>query len=95
MAGKIQGTIAAVSESGNLISDISSEKLDGVPTGDSVVVRCDDHETTGIFNAEHVQPVATLIAVLGGSGHLELEIVGDSAKMMLGVVVGEKIEVEW
>ena len=95
MAGKIEGTVSAVSESGNLITDIPSEKLDGVPTGDSVVVRCDDHETTGIFRAEHNQPEATLIAVVGSSGHLELEIVGDSARIMLGVAVGERVEVEW
>lgn len=93
MPAKIQGTIAAVSESGNLITDITAEQLADVPTGDSVVIRCDDHETTGIFGVDHNQPEATLIALIGTSGNLELEIVGDSAKIMLGVAVGEKVEV--
>ena len=95
MSGKIEGTIASVSEAGNLVTDISSEQLGGVPRGESVVVRCDDHETNGIFEADHSQPAATLIAVLGASGQLELEIVGDSAKIMLGVAIGEKVEVAW
>jgi S-adenosylmethionine hydrolase len=37
----------------------------------------------------------TLLALVGGSGKLELEIVGDSAKIMLGVRVGEKVVVKW
>ncbi len=95
MPGKIEGTVASVSEAGNLVTDISAEQLDGVPRGDSVTVRCDDHETNGIFEENHNQPAATLIAVIGGSGQLELEIVGDSAKIMLGIAVGERVEVEW
>ena len=37
----------------------------------------------------------TLLAVVGSNGQLELEIVGDSAKLMLGVRVGEKVVVKW
>lgn len=95
MSGKIEGKVASVSDSGNLVTDISAAQLEGTPTGDSVVVRCDDHETTGIFQQGHNQPAATLIAVVGASGNLELEIVGDSAKIMLGVSTGEKVVVQW
>lgn len=95
MPNKIQGTIIRVTDSGNLVSDIVAAQLQDVPSDDRVTIRCDEHETVRIFRAEHSEPPMTLIAVLGGSGNLELEIVGDSAQMMLGVRVGEKIEVEW
>ena len=34
-------------------------------------------------------------ALLGDRGMLELEIVGDSAQLMLGISVGEKVVVQW
>ncbi|MCA9120302.1 MAG: adenosylmethionine-8-amino-7-oxononanoate aminotransferase [Planctomycetaceae bacterium] len=95
MAGRIEGTVVSISESGNLVTDIAADQLAGVPRGDQVSVRCDEHETLGIFDIGHEQPPFTLIAVLGPSGCLELEIVTDSAKIMLGVAVGEKVEVRW
>jgi S-adenosylmethionine hydrolase len=95
VAGKIEGTVVAISEAGNLITDISAEQLADVPRNDSVSVSCDEHETIGIFPAEHQEPPMTLLALVGGSGKLELEIVGDSAKIMLGVRVGEKVVVKW
>lgn len=95
MPGQIVGKIVAFSEQGNLVSDIVAEQLGQVPRHDEVVVRCDEHETNGLFSADHRQPEFTLIAVIGASGKLELEIVGDSAKIMLGVPLGECIEVRW
>lgn len=95
MPNKIQGRIIRVTESGNLVSDISAQQLIEVPTDDRVTIRCDEHETIRIFQAEHSELPMTLIAVVGSSGQLELEIVGDSARLMLGISVGEKIEVEW
>lgn len=95
MAGRIEGTVASISESGNLVTDITANQLVDVPRGDQVTVRCDEHETLGIFDASHEQPPFTLIALIGTSGCLELEIVTDSAKIMLGVSAGEKVEVRW
>jgi S-adenosylmethionine hydrolase len=95
VAGRIEGTVTSVSDSGNLVTDIALDQLQGVPTDDQVTIRCDDHETNGIFSADHKQPAATLLALVGTSGFLELEIVGDSAQIMLGVSVGKKIEVCW
>lgn len=95
VAGRIEGTVASVSESGNLVTDITADQLADVPRGDQVTVRCDEHETLGIFDADHQQPPFTLIAVIGASGCLELEIVSDSARIMLGVSTGEKVEVRW
>jgi S-adenosylmethionine hydrolase len=93
--GKIEGAIAKVSDSGNLITDITTDQLRDAPRNESVIVKCDDHETIGIFTADHKEPPMTLLALIGSSGNLELEIVGDSAKIMLGVRVGEKVVVKW
>jgi len=95
VAGRIEGTVASISESGNLVTDISADRLLGAPRGDQVTVRCDEHETLGIFDVDHQQPPSTLIALVGASGCLELEIVAESAKIMLGVPIGEKVEVRW
>lgn len=93
--GKIEGKIAAYGPTGNLVSDIPHERLKGVPTGDSAKVICDEHETVGIYAADHKEEACTLLAILGDSGCLELTIVGDSAKVMLGVRLGEKVVVKW
>jgi S-adenosylmethionine hydrolase len=95
VAGRIEGTVVSISGSGNLVTDITAEQLTDVPRGEQVTVRCDEHETLGIFDVGHNQPPFTLIALVGSSGCLELEIVTDSAKIMLGVSTGEKVEVRW
>ena len=95
MAEKIEGRIASVSTQGNLVSDISADQLAQVPHDESVIVRCDEHETHGIFSSDHGEPEMTLLALVGNSGNLELEIAGDSAQIMLGISLGEKIVVTW
>jgi S-adenosylmethionine hydrolase len=93
--GKIEGAVIKISDSGNLITDITAVQLQDAPRNESVSIRCDEHETVGIFNLDHQEPPMTLLALIGSSGNLELEIVGDSAKIMLGVRVGEKVTVKW
>jgi hypothetical protein len=93
--GKIEGTVVAYSPAGNLVTDIPNDRLAGVPTGASVSVICDEHETVGIFPADHEEEPCTLMAILGPGGCLELTIVGDSAKIMLGVTLKEKVVVKW
>jgi S-adenosylmethionine hydrolase len=95
VAGKIEGTVVAYGPAGNLVTDIPNERLAGVPQGMSVSVTCDEHETVGIFPADHHEEPCTLMAILGSSGCLELTIVDDSAKMMLGVPLKEKVVVKW
>ncbi|HTN77982.1 MAG TPA: SAM hydroxide adenosyltransferase [Pirellulaceae bacterium] len=96
MARKIEGTVIAISDSGNLVTSITAAQLIEVPRGSEAVnIICDEHETLGIFDLEHQEPPMTLLALVGNSGNLELEIVGDSAKIMLGVRVGEKVVVKW
>jgi S-adenosylmethionine hydrolase len=93
--GKIEGKIASYGSSGNLVTDIANDRLKGVPGGDAAKVICDEHETVGIYPADHAEEPMTLMAILGSSGFLELTIVGDSAKGMLGVSLNEKVVVKW
>jgi len=92
---KIEGEVVEVDSFGNLITNITAEQLADVPRDESVRVRCDDHETIGIFNAYAEQPPMTLVAVVGSGDKLELAIVDDSAKIMLGVGVGTAVTVAW
>jgi S-adenosylmethionine hydrolase len=93
--GKIEGKIASYGESGNLVTDIANDDLRDAPRDNSVTVTCDEHQTIGIFPADHQEEPFTLMAVLGSSGRLEITIVGESAKSMLGVRIGEKVVVKW
>lgn len=93
--GKIEGVIESIDSFGNLISNITADQLAQVPRGETTVVECDEHQTQGIFTTYSDQPEMTLVALVGSSGKLELAIVGDSAKIMLGVRVGTPITVVW
>ncbi|MFI4875567.1 MAG: SAM hydroxide adenosyltransferase [Blastopirellula sp. JB062] len=95
MAAKLIGSITAISESGDLISDISHDQLAAAPTDERTTVTCDEHRTLGVYPAEHQQPEMTYVAVLGKSGFLELCIVGESAAAFLGIRPGAKVEISW
>jgi len=69
--------------------------LGEAPRDSSVTIRCDEHETVGLFTTGHSEPEMSFLALLGDKGFLELTIVGDSAKIMLGVRVGERVSVQW
>ena len=95
MAQHIEGKVVSVDSAGNLITDITAERLEGVPRDESVTVLCDEHRTNGIYVADHGQPDMTFIAVINADNMLELIIVGESAHRMLDIQVGEKVSVEW
>jgi S-adenosylmethionine hydrolase len=95
VSGKLEGKIVAISDEGNLVTDIKNALLQNAPTDERIRIRCDEHETVGLFDADHGQPEATLLAMRGSGGTLELAIVGMSARAMLGVRVGEVVVVEW
>ena len=95
MANRIEGEVVAVDSFGNLVTNITREMLEGVPTDETVAVRCDEHETHGIFTTYAEQPPMTLVALIGSNDQLELAIVEDSAAIMLGVGVGATVEVCW
>ena len=93
--GKISGKVESVDSFGNLITNISREQLADVPRDESVTVDCDGHQTQGIFETYGEQPSMTLIALIGSSDMLELAIVDDSAKIMLGTEVDANITITW
>ncbi|MEK6249730.1 MAG: SAM-dependent chlorinase/fluorinase, partial [Planctomycetales bacterium] len=95
LPGKLAGSVQSIDSFGNLITDITAEMLGDVPRDDSVTITCDDHQTQGIFATYGEQPEMTLIALVGSSNCLELAIVGDNAKIMLGVAVSTPVEVAW
>ena len=80
---------------GDLVTDITADQLAAAPRDESVSVACDGHETVGIFTTDHNEPDATLLALIGESGCLELAIVGISISAMLGIRVGAKVVVKW
>ena len=92
---KIEGTVVSYSERGNLVTDIPCATLAEIPRSAAVTICCDEHETIGLFTQEHSEPEFSFLALLGDSGFLELTIVGDSAKSMLGVGLGERVSVKW
>lgn len=95
VANRIDGQVTTIDSFGNLVTDITREMLAGVPTDESVGIFCDEHETRGIFNAYADQPPMTLIALIGSNDCLEIAIVQESAKIMLGVRVGTPVQVRW
>jgi S-adenosylmethionine hydrolase len=95
VANLIKGKVTAVDSNGNLLTDISHDMLAGAPTDETVGIYFDEHETRCIFHSYADQPAMTLMARLGSKGFLELGIVDDSAKIMLGVGVGTPVEVRW
>ena len=95
MSNEIKGQVTSIDDSGRLISDISLEQVADVPRDESTVVKFGDHETVGLFPADHDQPASTMVASLGNSGFVEIEIVGINLSEMLGIKVGEPVTVKW
>ena len=95
VAKKIEGEVIEVDSFGNLITNITADQLADCPRDSSAAVRCDEHETVGIYETYSDQPPMTLVALIGSSGKLELAIVDDSAKIMLGVGAGAPVTVTW
>ena len=95
LANLLEGTVTEIGAEGNLVTDIPVSHLVEVPKDENTVVKFGDHETLGIFPSDHGQPESTMVASMGSSGFLEIEIVGISLGEMLGIKVGEKISVSW
>lgn len=94
-AGKVEGKIVSVTTAGNLITDLTAEQLRAAPRGEQTTIRCDEHETRGLFSPDHQEPAFTFLALLNADGLLELTIVGDSARDMLGIRPGTPVVVAW
>lgn len=95
MSKKIEGVVASISQTGSLVCDIENGQLADIPHDDSVTIKFGPHTTVGIYPTDHDQPDATLVASLGVSGFLEIEIVGISVSEMLGIKAGTVVTVAW
>ena len=95
MAKKLKGTIVSVTGSGDLLTDISSDQLKGVPTDEQVTVTCEGHVTSGIFPSDHKEPEMTLLAMMNSEDVLQLCLVGASAAEFLGIKPGADVVVKW
>lgn len=95
LANQIKGTVKSITDCGDLITDISNDQIVEIPNDDSVSVKFGPHQTIGIHDPNHNEPDATLLAMRGSSGFLELTIVGVSLSEMLAIQPGEEIEVCW
>ena len=95
MSSTLSGKVIEVDDTGSLVTDIDGSKLTGAPRDASLRVVVDEHETYGLYAADHSQPEMTLIAIADSDTPLRIELVGDSASGMLGVKVGAPVEVSW
>lgn len=92
LPGKIEGEILDVDSFGNLITNITSEHLAGVPSA-AALVSCAGHVAQGISTTYAENPPSSLVALVGSSGLLELAVVGGSAARLSGAGVGTPVVV--
>ena len=92
---KVDGVVESIGDKGQLITSISNGELTEAGQDESVSVRFFEHETLGVYPENHGQPDATLVASLGSSGFLEIEIVGVSISAMLGIKKGVTVSVSF
>ncbi len=95
MAERIEGRVVSVTDAGSLVTDITAEQLHAAPRDERVRVQCDEHFTLGLFAPDHSEPEMTFLAVINEEQALQLEIIGDSASIMLGIRTGDRVVVEW
>jgi len=93
--GRVEGKIVSATPDGNLVTDLNADQLRSAPRGEQTIIRCDEHETRGLFSPNHQEPAMTFLALFNAQGQLELTIVGDSARDMLGLRPGMEVVVEW
>jgi len=92
---EIKGQIARVLDNGDAVTDILNEQLQHAPQDDRVRIACNGHTTLRLLPEEHAEPPGTLVAVFGGSGFLEISLVGDSASEFLGFKPNMAVQVRW
>jgi hypothetical protein len=95
VSGQLKGAVVSVSDSGDLVTDITSHQLEGVPRDEHVSITCDGHRTLGIFTPQHQEPELTFLAILSEEGQLVLTLVGESASAFLGIRPGCRVVVTW
>jgi S-adenosylmethionine hydrolase len=95
VAAKLTGKVVEIDATGNLVTDLSTQKMAGAPHDSTLRIVVDEHETFGLYPLEHNQPALTLVAIVDNVGLLKIILVEDSASAMLGIRVGAPVEVYW
>jgi len=92
---QVDGIVESIGPEGQLITSIENGILVDAGQDESVSVMFGAHKTVGVYPEDHGQPEATLVASMGRSGFLEIEIVGVSISEMLGIKAGGPVSVTW
>ena len=95
MATKVTGKVVEVGDDGRLITDIDLSQVETAVGNQETKIQFGGHETLGLFEENHGQPEGTMVASLGASGAVEIEIVGMSLGSMLGIGVDTEVKVQW
>ena len=75
VSGNLTGKVVEIDDAGNLVTDILGSSLSGAPRDASLRIVVDEHETFGLFPADHSQPAMTLVATLADGGPLVIVLV--------------------
>ena len=89
------GVVTQVGDDGRLVTDIDLAQVTAAVGNTETKVQFAGHETIGLFEEKHGQPEGTMVASIGASGHVEIEIVGMSLGGMLGIGVDTEVKVKW
>ncbi|MDB2686682.1 adenosylmethionine-8-amino-7-oxononanoate aminotransferase [Mariniblastus sp.] len=95
MATIASGKVVEIGDGGNLVTDIDLAKVAAAVGNEETKVEFGGHETVGLFEENHGQPEGTMVASVGASGAVEIEIVGMSLGSMLGIGVNTEVKVQW
>ena len=95
MATTATGKVTKVGDDGKLMTDIDLAQVTPAVGNEEAKVQFGGHETVGLFEENHGQPEGTMVASLGVSGCVEIEIVGMSLAGMLGIEVDTAVKVQW
>ena len=95
MATIASGKVVEIGDDGRLVTDINLAKVAAAVGNDEAKVAFGGHETVGLFEEKHGQPEGTMVASVGASGAVEIEIVGMDLGGMLGIGVDTEVKVQW
>ena len=71
----IEGQVASINDAGDLVTDISCQRIQGIGDARQAKIKVGDHETVGIFPIDHGEPDGTLITIEGSPDSWRLESV--------------------
>lgn len=91
----LEGRVESLGANGDLITNIAVASCSEALKLNEVKVQVGPHETVGIHPADHNEPDATLIAIAGAEGFVQIGITGINISEMLGIKVGEKVTISW